>query len=201
MRESDAGKETQQRIIDYAIDHFWRYGYSGITIDEIVSELRMSKATFYSFFKSKEDLAVEAARSYYEKEKRYSFGPIGSSKALVEELKGLMRHLVTILERVDPRARRDIRTSVPKAWVKMQLFQHEAVSELMDRLLSLGQQNGAIKPDTNIKILGALLSLSVESIINSEALASLGMNQMEALQSFVDVFFGGLLAVPAAGAV
>ena len=58
MRESNATTETRQRIIDYAIGQFWRYGYSGITIDEIAGELRISKATFYNFFKSKEDLVV-----------------------------------------------------------------------------------------------------------------------------------------------
>lgn len=199
MRESNATTETRQRIIDYAIGQFWRYGYSGITIDEIAAELRISKATFYNFFKSKEDLVVEAARFYYGRLGQYPVGEMGSAKELIDELKGIMRRLVTALEQVDPRARRDIRTSVPQAWSEIQLLQHEAVNELMGRLLAKGQQNGILKPDLNIKAVSALMTLSAESIINGEAVVSLGMDRMEAMQSFVDVFFGGLLAGSAAG--
>lgn len=199
MRESNATTETRQRIIDYAIDQFWRYGYSGITIDEIAAELRISKATFYNFFKSKEDLVVEAARFYYGGLGQYPVGEIGSAKELIDELNGIMRRLVTALEQVDPRARRDIRTSVPQAWSVIQLLQHEAVNELMGRLLAKGQRNGILKPDLNIKAVAVLMTLSAESIINGEAVVSLGMDRMEAMQSFVDVFFGGLLAGSAAG--
>lgn len=199
MRESNATTETRQRIIDYAIGQFWRYGYSGITIDEIAAELRISKATFYNFFKSKEDLVVEAARFYYGRLGQHPVGEIGSAKELIDELKGIMRRLVTALEQVDARARRDIRTSVPQAWSEIQLLQHEAITELMGRLLAKGQRNGILKPDLNIKAVSALMTLSAESIINGEAVVSLGMDRMEAMQSFVDVFFGGLLSAPVAG--
>ena len=69
----------------------------------------------------------------------------------------------------------------------------------MGRLLAKGQRNGILKPDLNIKAVAVLMTLSAESIINGEAVVSLGMDRMEAMQSFVDVFFGGLLAGSAAG--
>ena len=61
--EGDEPTPQLDRILDFARERFFRYGYSSVTIDEIAAELRMSKATFYRFFKSKEELLESAVRS------------------------------------------------------------------------------------------------------------------------------------------
>jgi len=114
----------------------------------------------------------------------------------LEAFKEVMKFLVAKLDYLDSRARWDIRTSVPKVWIKTQILQHEAVFSLIEKLLSEGLASGVLRSDINIKIVASLLTLSAESIIYGEAIISHGMNRLEALQSIIDVFFPGLLSEP-----
>jgi len=48
--------EVRERIISYAREHFMHEGFSKVTLDEIATELGMSKKTLYKYFEDKEDL-------------------------------------------------------------------------------------------------------------------------------------------------
>ena len=51
--------EKQKLIMDVAQEYFNRKGLQSTSIDEIVKVCKMSKATFYKYFSTKEDLAYE----------------------------------------------------------------------------------------------------------------------------------------------
>jgi len=53
---------SRDRIIETAKDLFYRQGYHQTGINQIIEEADVAKATFYSNFKSKEDLALEYLR-------------------------------------------------------------------------------------------------------------------------------------------
>ncbi|OGQ87434.1 MAG: hypothetical protein A2512_02305 [Deltaproteobacteria bacterium RIFOXYD12_FULL_56_24] len=53
--ESSAARE---RIIETALDLFYRQGYLATGINQIIAEAKVAKATFYAQFPSKEDLCI-----------------------------------------------------------------------------------------------------------------------------------------------
>lgn len=53
---------SRERILNIASELFFRQGYHKTGINQIIEESGVAKATFYSNFKSKEDLAVEYLR-------------------------------------------------------------------------------------------------------------------------------------------
>ena len=66
-RSSDNGKaEKKDRILAYAIENFSRNGIRNVKMDDIASDLGISKRTLYQLFKDKENLLVECFK-YSEK--------------------------------------------------------------------------------------------------------------------------------------
>jgi AcrR family transcriptional regulator len=55
---------TRQRILDAARDLFYRQGYYGTTVDQIVSTAGASRPTFYLHFSDKEEILTELIASY-----------------------------------------------------------------------------------------------------------------------------------------
>lgn len=55
-------QSSREKIIQTANDLFYRQGYHQTGINQIIEESGVAKATFYSNFKSKDDLAVEYLR-------------------------------------------------------------------------------------------------------------------------------------------
>lgn len=60
--QKNASLSSKDRIIETANDLFYRQGYHQTGINQIIEESGVAKATFYSNFKSKEDLGVEYLR-------------------------------------------------------------------------------------------------------------------------------------------
>ena len=52
------GLHTRQRLIDAARDRFYRDGFAGVGIDQILADVGISKTAFYKYFESKIDLML-----------------------------------------------------------------------------------------------------------------------------------------------
>lgn len=60
------GEESRQRLIACAARLFWKNGYAATGISEILDQAGLPKGSFYFYFKSKDELAVEVI-SYYQR--------------------------------------------------------------------------------------------------------------------------------------
>ncbi|GAB4194918.1 MAG: TetR/AcrR family transcriptional regulator [Wenzhouxiangellaceae bacterium] len=67
------GQQTKQKILETAAIMFWKYNYHGITVDQIVEQAQVNKASFYQYFGSKENAAQEAMQYMYESTLSYAF--------------------------------------------------------------------------------------------------------------------------------
>ena len=50
--------DTENKILKKSSDLFFKHGFRSVSIDDICSELRISKKTFYKYF-SQKDLLIE----------------------------------------------------------------------------------------------------------------------------------------------
>lgn len=55
-----------KHLLEKGQELFWKYGYSGVTMDEIANESGISKMTIYKYFPSKEDLFIEILKNNIE---------------------------------------------------------------------------------------------------------------------------------------
>ena len=53
------GEETKKCILKTAATLFWEHSYNLVKVDQIVKKARINKASFYQYFKSKEQVALD----------------------------------------------------------------------------------------------------------------------------------------------
>lgn len=83
----DAQKaHTRQRLLDAARDVFYREGYYGATVDQIVEEAGASRPTFYLHFKDKEEVLGELVAIYRTRAQPY-LERLPGPRPTVDELK------------------------------------------------------------------------------------------------------------------
>lgn len=58
----DEPRNARDRILQTAIDLFYRNGFHAVGLDRILAEVGVTKTTFYNHFESKDALVVEAIR-------------------------------------------------------------------------------------------------------------------------------------------
>jgi AcrR family transcriptional regulator len=57
-----AAKSGRDRLLDTAIDLFYRHGFNAVGLDQVIDAVGVTKTTFYKHFESKDELMVEAVR-------------------------------------------------------------------------------------------------------------------------------------------
>jgi AcrR family transcriptional regulator len=55
---------SRQRLLDVAFDRFYRDGFRNVGLDQVISEVGISKTAFYKHFESKEDLMLAALKDH-----------------------------------------------------------------------------------------------------------------------------------------
>lgn len=60
---------TKERLVEAAIEMVWQNSYSSVSVDNICHAADVRKGSFYHYFRSKSELAVEAMEQHYQKAK------------------------------------------------------------------------------------------------------------------------------------
>ena len=90
---------TRQRLVDAAVQRFYRDGFRNVGIDQILGDVGISKTAFYKHFESKEDVMLAALEHYNGRVQdmfrglMLEFGgptPIGQLDALMDVVKRIV---------------------------------------------------------------------------------------------------------------
>jgi AcrR family transcriptional regulator len=109
--EASKGVDLRSRLLEAAQQVFAESGYASATVDDIISAAGTSRATFYRYFRSKEDLFDELSRSCFRE-----------MRALVKQLAGFdpanldreaLEQLISVYSELQVRQR-----GVTRAWME-----------------------------------------------------------------------------------
>ena len=67
------GERTKQQILETTAELFWKNSYHKVKIDTIVKVANVNKASFYQYFKNKEDAADKSINYMFEQTKEHLF--------------------------------------------------------------------------------------------------------------------------------
>jgi len=57
--------DTKEKLLQVAFDLIWNHSYGSVSVDQICERARVNKGSFYHFFNSKSELAVEAYEEHW----------------------------------------------------------------------------------------------------------------------------------------
>lgn len=184
---------ARERILSFASGKFLREGFAKISVDELTSELAISKKTFYKYFTSKEDLLTQIMDRLVAGIRTRFLTIIDSDRDFIEKLSQVMALLANELGRLSLPLQADLQRHAPHIWKRVEDFRRERITKNFASLLEQGMEEGFVRKDINKKI--ALLTFlgAVESIIRPSVLINESFSAREALQSIMAIFFRGIL--------
>ncbi len=144
--------EAKERILEKATDLFMRYGIRSITMDEIASQLGISKKTIYQFFTDKDAVvdAVVDAEIKRNEDKSVHFRT--EAENAIHEVFMAMDYMEEMLQSMNPLIMYDLEKHHPRAHKKYRdHIHHFMYQSVKDNLLS-GIKQELYRPDMNIDI-------------------------------------------------
>lgn len=103
-KEKNIKKQKKRKILEKAFELFRKNGYTDTKVEDITRKLGISKGSFYTYFKTKEELLCEVLESVKKSEmKKYSKVEIDENprKTLENFIKERFKSFIELLNNVD----------------------------------------------------------------------------------------------------
>lgn len=199
MVEIDSQDPVKERIVQFARARFLVDGFNRVSVDEIASELGMSKKTFYKYFDRKEDLVhMLVTRMLGDVDTKIN-AALNQEIPFPEKLRTLVRVVGSVFRTISKNMIRDLQMYLPESWALIQNFRREKIFSLWAGLIEEGKRAGYVRPEINQRIFLLTLTSTVEGIVNPTVLSNESFSADEALENIVTILLRGILTPDAAG--
>lgn len=183
--------DNKEKILEATIKVFNRKGLK-FTMDDIASELSMSKKTIYTVFRDKESMFFAMVDYCFDKIKE-SEDEILSDDSLptVEKIRGVLAVLPSGYKDVDFRQLYTLKDKYPNTYSRVE-ERLETGWEKTIALINQGIEEGSIRP-VNVNLLKSMLEATIEQFFQRDILIRNQISYAEALEEVVNILVDGIV--------
>ena len=162
----------KKNILVYAIKNFTKFGSKRFSMDELASNLGISKKTLYKHFNSKEKLVKESLQYYLGNIKanvdNYILENPNEEKPLTTIIFIYKQGLITFQE-INPSFLHGLNKYYPKAYKVYSQLKHGIVWDVVCPLLQKAQQLNQVRSNVNVELVCTLFLSRMEETVYSKA--------------------------------
>jgi AcrR family transcriptional regulator len=183
--------DVKERIQEKASELFRRYGVKSITMDEIASQLGISKKTIYQYFADKEELVASVMEQKIRESQDDCMSTLGVSENAIHQEFLVQDKFLEHLKELNPVAIHDMEKFHPAIFAKFSQHRNTFLREMVARNLRQGMEEGLYRADLRPDILSEFrvnsiyLSLSPDYFKGS----AFGLTELQQ-ELFVHYIFG-----------
>jgi AcrR family transcriptional regulator len=183
----------KEKIIRQALKQFLRNGFLKTRVDEIASELRISKKTIYRHFESKEELILAVIDFFTGWLRGQVTGIVNSDDNAVIKLQKIGTVFLAAALHVSDQWISDLNSSEPKYWAYIEEIRKTIILENFNKIIIQGKKEGLIIDEPTVLIL-TILTSSLRAIINPAFLVNNNFSVNTAGQKTLFILINGILS-------
>ena len=145
--------ELKDRIKQKADELYRRYGIKSVTMDEIASQMGVSKKTIYQCFSDKNDLVDGVIGDILDYNKNFCQESRVNSQNAIHEVFLAMESLQTTFENMNPGILFDIERNYPATFKKFKDFKYHFLLDIMKKNIERGKKEELYRDDLNADII------------------------------------------------
>ena len=188
--------EIKNDILHEAIKLFFEKGYKKVTVDEIASNLSISKKTLYKYYESKQDLLERTFENWKQKITSEINEILDEADAtFIDKLKDIMSHIGVAMGRLNSDLITDVQENMPDLWNRINNYKQEAAFLRFNRLIEEGIEKGQIKKDINKNLVVALYACAIDNLLDPKFLNSLPADMKKKLPKYHSDIFDNTLKI------
>lgn len=145
--------ELKERIKQKADELYRRYGIKSVTMDEIASQMGVSKKTIYHCFSDKNELVDAVIVDMLDYNRNYCEESRVNSQNAVHEVFLAMESLQATFENMNPGILFDIERNYPSTYKKFKDFKYHFLFDIMKKNIERGKKEELYREDMNADII------------------------------------------------
>ena len=158
--------ELKQRVIHVALNEFRVQGIKAVRMDDLASQIGISKRTLYEMFKDKEELLMDCLLYSNQREKERVNDIRSKSKNVLEVILGVFLYSIEMLHETNKLFFEDIK-KYPAAYKLVQEVRNIDSKEKM-AFFRQGVEQGIFRSDINYPIVNELVKQQFNLLVNTD---------------------------------
>ena len=184
---------ARSRIVKGARRHFFAHGFRGVTMDDLATELGMSKKTLYAHFPSKTALLEVVLRDKLDRaETELERVTATTEGRFSDRLQRMLATAKAQMEEIQPPFVRDMRRETPELFSLIQDGRRKLIQRHFGKVLSEGRKAGTIRKDVTTPLLIEFLTGAVDAVMNPQKLSELGLTPKTGFAQVISIFIEGI---------
>lgn len=184
--------EMKERILLKARELFQQYGVKSITMDEIASQLGVSKKTIYQFFNDKDELVLVVFSDFIDKIEAECSSLKNQFPNAILEVVNLMHYVLDLFSRINPVMLYDLKKFHPKAYQVFLNYKNEFLYNSIVANLKRGIEEGVYRKNLNVDILAKFRIESIELAFDQQLFPAGKYNLVEVQKVFIESYLFGI---------
>ena len=184
--------EQRERIIQEARNLFLRLGIRSVSMDEIATQLGVSKKTLYQHFQDKDELVDLVLQGQISNMKAETTQTVESASNAIEEIFNMMDMMVKHSRNMNPVVIFDLQKYHLSSFQKFHAYQNDFLLNIISNNLKKGVAEGLYRGDIKIEILAKFRLETLMMGFNMDAFPSDKYNVTEVSLVIIENFLYGL---------
>jgi|WetSurMetagenome_2_1015567.scaffolds.fasta_scaffold301655_2 AcrR family transcriptional regulator len=181
-------------ILKYAGDKFYKEGFNKISMDEIASQLHISKKTIYKYFPSK-DILIEAlldcnCQYHLENEIRI----LSQNTNVIKKIVQMIQFHLNELSKWSEKWLSDLQIHKPELWNKYMQFKNDKYYTHFKKIFKQGKKEEFFK-DIPLDLILNGIDTIVKGVLHTDFLLNSKLSLRQALDYSIDIFISGILTI------
>ena len=177
--------DLRAKILKTSGELFFKFGIRSVSIDDICNELHISKKTFYTVFKQKDELVVELLDAMSQKKEKDYRAALDSTLNVLDMLMQSFKKLHNHSMEKHLAFGYDLEKFYPELWHERQMMLKEMDLKYMAQMLLLGIEQGMYREDINIDATAVLLANLIPNVLKD--LMQVSMNTSQRIDFVLDM--------------
>lgn len=191
MKKEDIGQPQLDKILQEIVPLLMKNGLKATTMDNLATQLQMSKRTLYEIFGSKEGMFMEAHKFFHKKMSDALKDIFNKSANLMEAIIKCFLYNRDIMGFVSAEFIRDMEEFASSAQMisdSKRMHHYQLLSDVLEQ----GVKEGYFRNDVNLKVQCRMLALQMESLKRSQELFPVDISLLEIYDSIIIGFLRGI---------
>lgn len=184
--------DEKRNLLKNITEVFFSEGFYKTTMDDLASELRISKKTIYKYFPTKEYLINMVIHGIVFTVRKEFKKILSEDKTSVEKVLEFSNVFISMASRVNVNKILEIKRLGPQFWATIERLRAKEVTANFGRLIVQGQKEGYIIPIPAEVILAVFIS-SIQTVLTPDFILKHEFTFKQVGQMLLEIMFNGLL--------
>jgi AcrR family transcriptional regulator len=186
---------TKVRIRDKAKELFLRFGIRSVSMDDIATQLGMSKKTIYQYFTDKNELVDEVVEDDIQHMQADCVSSFAEAKDAIDEIFITVDRLMDQLSNMNPMLIYDLEKFHVRAYQRFMEHKNKFLLQVIRRNMERGITEELYRPDLNVDVLSKFRLDSMMIAFNIDLYPPSRYNLAEVTQLIIEHFVFGLASL------